>query len=101
MEEEDAYAFFKARTGYPVNPFNPEELAGYMRALDAAIGAEIVGQERMRRDLLQLFQDVIVGSKKDMGVIALLGRRAPENRRSPSCWRSTASTIPARSCAST
>ena len=71
--EEDAYSFFKARTGYPVNPFNPEELAGYLRALDAAIGAEIVGQERMRRDLLHLFQDVIVGSKKDMGVIALLG----------------------------
>ena len=44
-----------------------------MQALDAAIGAEIVGQERMRRDLLHLFQDVIVGSKKDMGVIALLG----------------------------
>ena len=73
VEEEDAYAFFKARAGYPVNPFNPEELAGYMRALDAAIGAEIVGQERMRRDLLHLFQDVIVGAKKDMGVIALLG----------------------------
>ena len=73
VEEEDVYAFFKARTGYPVNPFNPEELAGYMQALDAAIGAEIVGQERMRRDLLHLFQDVIVGSKKDMGVIALLG----------------------------
>jgi ATP-dependent Clp protease ATP-binding subunit ClpA len=71
--EEDVYAFFKARTGYPVNPFNPEELAAYMQALDAAIGAEIVGQERMRRDLLQLFQDVIVGAKKDMGVIALLG----------------------------
>ncbi len=44
-----------------------------MQDLDAAIGAEIVGQERMRRDLLHLFQDVIVGSKKDMGVIALLG----------------------------
>jgi ATP-dependent Clp protease ATP-binding subunit ClpA len=73
VEEEDAYAFFKARTGYPVNPFNPEELSAYMRALDAAIGGEIVGQERMRRDLLQVFQDVIVGSKKDMGVIALLG----------------------------
>ena len=73
VDEEDAYAFFKARTGYPVNPFNPEELAAYMQALDAAIGAEIVGQERMRRDLLHLFQDVIVGSKKDMGVIALLG----------------------------
>lgn len=73
VEEEDVYAFFKARTGYPVNPFNPEELAGYMRALDAALGSEIIGQERMRRDLLHLFQDVIVGSKKDMGVIALLG----------------------------
>jgi ATP-dependent Clp protease ATP-binding subunit ClpA len=73
LQEEDAYAFFKTRTGYPVNPFNPEELADYMRALDTAIGQEIVGQERMRRDLLDLFQDVIVGSKKDMGVIALLG----------------------------
>jgi ATP-dependent Clp protease ATP-binding subunit ClpA len=73
VEEEDAYAFFKARTGYPVNPFNPEELAAYLQALDAAIGAEIVGQERMRRDLLHVFQDVIVGAKKDMGVIALLG----------------------------
>ncbi|PPQ36136.1 ATP-dependent Clp protease ATP-binding subunit ClpA [Rhodoblastus acidophilus] len=73
VEEDDAYAFFKARTGYPVNPFNPEELAGYIAALDAALGDEIVGQARMRRDLLALFQDVIVGSKKDMGVIALLG----------------------------
>ncbi|RBP16890.1 ATP-dependent Clp protease ATP-binding subunit ClpA [Roseiarcus fermentans] len=73
VEEDDAYAFFKARTGYPVNPFNPEELAAYVRALDAALAAEIVGQERMRRDLLHLFQDVIVGAKKDMGVIALLG----------------------------
>jgi ATP-dependent Clp protease ATP-binding subunit ClpA len=73
VEEEDAYAFFKARTGYPVNPFNPEELASYLQALDAAIGAEIVGQQRMRSDLLRLFQDVIVGNKKDMGVVALLG----------------------------
>ena len=87
VEEEDAYAFFKARAGYPVNPFNPEELAGYMRALDAAIGAEIVGQERMRRDLLHLFQDVIVGAKKDMGVIALLGPTGAGKSRPPSCWR--------------
>ncbi len=73
INQEDLFAFFQEKTKFPVDPFNKDELHKYLQNLEAQIGKQLIGQDRMIHDTVEVFRDVILGTKKDMGVIALVG----------------------------
>lgn len=73
LTQEDLFQFYKEKTRFPVDPFDKDELNKYLNHLKGVISSKLVGQDRMIDDAVTLFRDVILGTKKDMGVLALNG----------------------------
>ncbi|MBI1860071.1 MAG: AAA family ATPase [Deltaproteobacteria bacterium] len=73
IEDVDIYKYFTGITRYPVNPFDGAAMAAYMGGLKEKITQDIIDQPRMLDDVLGLFQSVMIGSKKGLGVAILVG----------------------------
>ncbi len=73
LSQENLFDFFKEKTGFPVDPFNRSELRQYLDSIQKTITAKLVGQPRMIQDALDIFRDIILGTKKEMGVLAIVG----------------------------
>ena len=71
--QEDLFQFYKEKTRFPVDPFNKSELHTYLSDLETAINKRLIGQSRLVHDVVQEFRDVILGSKKDMAVVGVVG----------------------------
>ncbi len=67
------YNFAKRRTGFPVNPHDSREVAQYLEELKTKLNSEIIDQPRMIDDVLKLFQSVIMGTRKGIGVGVAVG----------------------------
>lgn len=73
ITEADVYTFAQKRTGFPVNPHDSRAVSRYLAELKAALTGEIVNQPRMISDVIGLFQSVILGTRKGVGVGVLVG----------------------------
>lgn len=73
IREEFVYDFFTQRTGYPVNPYKSRDLIEYLQTLQEKLSEEIIDQPRLIKDLLGLYQSVLIGSKKGLGVALVIG----------------------------
>jgi len=73
IEVKEVYDFFTKRTGYPVNPYDSQAMLQYIEELRVKVSADIIDQPRMIQDVLRLYQSVMIGSKKGLGVSLLVG----------------------------
>lgn len=73
IEVKQVYDFFTKRTGYPVNPYDSQAMLAYIEELRAKVSEDIIDQPRMVQDVLRLYQSVMIGSKKGLGVSLLVG----------------------------